>query len=100
MKKYPVVYLPSAEKDIMALFDYIQRDSPARAAKFVQKIDRKISRLETFPLSGSLLKDATIRSKDFRVVVVDDYLVFYRFEKKGVFIHRIFHGRRRFQFLF
>ncbi|QQR79391.1 MAG: type II toxin-antitoxin system RelE/ParE family toxin [Deltaproteobacteria bacterium] len=100
MKKYPIIYLPAAEKDIESIFDYIRRDSPARASKFIQIMDRKISRLENFPLSGAQSRDPYVRGKNFRIVVVGEYLVFYRFEKKQLFIHRILHSRRRFGFLF
>lgn len=101
MKKvWPLVYLPPAERDLVDIFDYICRDSPSRAEGFLKKIDRTIGRLAQFPLSGSVPRDPYLNGKGYRIVVIEDYLVFYRFQKRKVSIHRILHGKRRYEFLF
>lgn len=99
-KKLPIRYLPPAEKDLNDLFDYIVRDAPSRAAPFLQKIDRLISRLALFPLSGAIPHDPYLQKKGYRILIVGDYLVFYRCEKAGIMIYRILHGKRRYDFLF
>ena len=50
--KYIIHYLPIAQEDIISIFDYIAADSPARATKFVDKLDSRIGGLETHPLMG------------------------------------------------
>lgn len=50
--KYPVRYLPVAEEDIILILDWIAKDSPARALKFVDRLEEKIGKLEQFPLLG------------------------------------------------
>lgn len=99
-KAISIFYLPPAEKDLEELFDYIRRDSPSSAFQFLDKIDQSISRLGLFPLSGAIPRDSRLKRKGYRILVIGDYLVFYRLEKTGVFIHRILHGKRRFEFLF
>ena len=94
-----ILYLSPAERDLKDLFDYICRDSPSRATQFLDKIDRTISRLSRFPLSGVIPRDKLLQRKGYRVLVVVDYLIFYRFEKKSVVIYRILHGKRRYEFL-
>lgn len=98
-RKYPIVYLPPAERDLEDIFDLIQRDSRARAASFLSKVDRLISRLALFPLSGRQPKDQFLRQKGYRILVIGNYLAFYRFEKRSVVFYRILHGKRRYEFL-
>jgi addiction module RelE/StbE family toxin len=98
-KRFPIYYLPPAERDLEDIFDYIRRDSPEQAPKFVAKIDRAVSRLSRFPQSGAIPRDPYLKRKGYRIIVVDNYLVFYRSEKGGVFIYRVLHGRRRYEFL-
>ena len=98
-KKYPVLYLPPAEKDLEAIFDYIRRDSPSRASEFLKKFDQKVGRLGHFPLSGTVPRDRFLKDKKYRVLTVGNYLVFYQFERKAVILYRILHGKRRYEFL-
>ncbi len=92
-------YLPPAENDLNNIFDYILKDSPERAGRFLDKIDKTIGRLSLFPLSGCLPKDPFLKRKKYRILLVADYLVFYRFENRCVVIYRILHGKRRHYFL-
>ncbi|MBI4224384.1 MAG: type II toxin-antitoxin system RelE/ParE family toxin [Deltaproteobacteria bacterium] len=96
---YSVFYLSPAEKDLEAVFDFIRRDSPASAERFLKRVDRSVARLGRFPLTGVVPRDRFLRQKGFRVLVVGNYLVFYRVERKAVWIYRILHGKRRYQFL-
>lgn len=98
-QKHPVLYLSTAEQDLGALFDYIRKDAPSGAVSFLKKIDDRIGRLSRFPLSGAAPRDRYLRQKRYRVLVVGNYLVFYKLEKGKVFIYRILHGKRRYEFL-
>lgn len=98
-KSFSIHYSKPAERDLENLFDYIRRDSPERASQFLDKVDRTIGRLSRFPLSGTLPRDPYLQRKGYRIVIVGDYLAFYRFEKNKVWIKRILHGKRRYQFL-
>jgi addiction module RelE/StbE family toxin len=99
VKKYSVVYLKRAQQDLGDIFDYIYRDSPEGAARFLDEIDKKLGRLARFPTSGSIPKDERLRKLGYRVVVVGEYLAFYRIQKTTVQIRRVIHGRRRYAFL-
>ena len=99
MKKYAVVYLKKAQQDLSNIFDYIYRDSPERATGFLDEIDKKLGRLARFPTSGSIPKDNRLRALGYRVVVIGEYLAFYRIQKTTVQIRRVIHGKRRYAFL-
>lgn len=100
MKKYNIIYVPIAAQDLSAAFDYILQDKPAAAQKFLQQIDARIQNLTTHPQIGIRPKDLYLKSKGYRILIVNNYLVFYIIKTKTIEIRRVLHGKRKYQFLF
>ena len=98
-KKYKIRYLPIAQQDLINIFDYIKEDNPSAAKKFIDKIDKSISKLGTFPKLGVVPKDDRLEMLGYRMLVIANYLVFYIIKVNIVEIRRIIHGSRRFSFL-
>lgn len=100
-KKYNVVYLPVARKDLVEIIKYIQTDNPSAAMDFLNKIDETISKLENFPHMGTVPKDTLLKFKGYRMLVIQSYLVFYIVNEDNaeVEIRRIIHGKRKYDFL-
>ncbi len=96
---YALSYLPRAKSDLETIFDYICRDAPSRAPAFLKKIDRTVQRLKSFPLSGAMPKDGLLKKKGYRFLTIENYLVFYRVEKKAVWIYRVLRGKRRYELI-
>ncbi len=96
---YHIEYLPAAQADLEEIFAYILNDDPAAAAKFVDRIDITISQLARFPLLGPVPKDPRHQHLGYRMLVVDNYLVFYVIKDQVVEIRRVLHGSRRYSFL-
>jgi plasmid stabilization system protein ParE len=97
--RYEVRYLPAAEQDLLDVLDYIGRDNPDAARAFVDRVEQTIGRLAFFPRSGPQPRDLRLRRLGYRVLVVDDYLVFYVLIRRTVQIRRVIHGARRYDFL-
>ncbi len=97
--RYDVRYLPAAEQDLVDILDYIARDNPDAARTFVNRVDRAIGHLAFLPRAGRLPEDARLRRLGYRVLVVEDYLVFYVVTRRTVQIRRVIHGARRYEFL-
>jgi len=97
---YPINYLPSAEQDVLEIFEYILLDNPSAAANFISQLDEKVSSLSIFPESGHLPTDPRLINLNYRILVVGNYLVFYVFKKHEVEIRRVLHGKRKYDFLF
>ena len=93
MENYRIIILPSAQKDLK---DYINELSPDAAPKLYDEIVDSIITLEHMPLRSPLLKIPELRAKGYRVLVVQNYLVFYVVSDK-VEIRRILYGRRRYE---
>jgi toxin ParE1/3/4 len=98
-RRYRVEYLPVAEQDLLEIVDYIARDRPQAARAFVDRLDRAVTRLETFPRSAKRPKDERLRRLGDRVLVVEEFLVFYAITDRTVQIRRVIHGARRYDFL-
>lgn len=98
-RRYRVEYLPLAERDVIDIVDYIARDRPQAARAFVDRLDRAGARLAVFPRSGKRPSDERLQRSGYRLLVVDDYLVFYVVAGSAVQIRRVIHGARRYEFL-
>ncbi len=97
--KYEIEYLPSAQKDIIDIVDYIKLDNPSAALNFVDKLDDSISKLADFPLIGIVPKDSRLQLLNYRMLIVDNYLVIYVLKDNTVEIRRVIHGKRKYDFL-
>ena len=98
-QKYEIRYLPAAEKDLTNILEYIKKDNPSAALKLINEIDETISRLEEFPNMGGIRKDLRLKSLNYRMLIVGNYLVFYTATNNVVEIRRILHGKRKYSFL-
>ena len=99
MSGRPVVYLRRAEQDLLDIFNYIHRDSPARAGAWLDQLERSLGRLARHPKLGAVPKDARLAALGYRVVIIGDYLAFYVLHRNRVEIRRVLHGRQRYAFL-
>ena len=94
MAKYNVKFLQTALDDLDEIILYIARDSRQGAINVHDKIIKAANRLKEFPMSGRLVPDEKIGKRGFRIVVVGNYLLFYKVYDKQVVILRILHGKR------
>lgn len=99
MEKYKLLIFPSAQQDLQDIVDYVNEISPDAALKLYDEIVDGIGSLEQMPLRCPLLKSSVLRAKGYRVLVVQNYLVFYIVNVTTVEIRRILHGRRKYEFL-
>ena len=99
MPTFKIEYLPVAQKDLIEILEYIQRDNPPAALALLNKIDESIAKLGDFPLMGAMPKDIRLKSLGYRMLVIGNYLVFYVLMDDIVEIRRIMHGKRRYEFL-
>jgi len=99
MEKYDVELLPAAYADLDEIFDYIMVDNPQAATEMLESIMKFLRRLENFPHSGAPLLDRSMQKFNFRIVIIDPYIVFYRFIDDKIIIYRILHCTRNYPHL-
>lgn len=96
---FTVQYLPIAQRDLVEILTYIEKDNIIAAASFFDEIDQKISQLAQFPHSGTIPKNERLEKLGYRVLIIHQYLVFYVVKDFVIEIRRILHDRRRYDFL-
>lgn len=97
--KFRIEYLPIAEKDLTEILEYCQIDNPTATLKLLDDIDKAILKLASFPYMGHVPKDQRLIQLNYRMLVVENYLVFYVVFDDLVEIRRILHGKRKYNFL-
>jgi len=94
MAKYNVELLPAADADLDDIFDYIFLDNPNAASEVLDRIVTSLHHLEDFPFFGTKLIGDSLNQYEFRMVISEPYIAFYRVIDNTVFIYRILHGAR------
>lgn len=89
---------PKAQKDLQEIKTYItdELDNPVAAQNTVVKITKAIRRLIDYPNSGAPLSSIIDIKTEYRFLVCENYLAFYRYDDGTVFVTRILYGRRNY----
>lgn len=95
-KIYEVRITKSAQNDIEEIWQYIALDNIKIATEFIDKIERAIFSLESFPKRNPLIPEYEILKIDYRQLVYKNYRIIYRISEKVVYVLRILHGYRLF----
>ena len=96
MGKHRIEYLPIAISDLDDLFVFVADNSQKAAMELIDRIDTSIAGLESFPEMGLLARPPRFARKGYRVLIIDDFLVFYVVLDAVVEIRRILSGKRNY----
>jgi len=82
-KKYKLRYLKIALTDLLNIISHISDKlcAPQAATELVDKLDKTISRLEQFPFSGHPYANKHKLEDEYRMLVVNNYLVFMSYTR-------------------
>ncbi|WP_080873312.1 type II toxin-antitoxin system RelE/ParE family toxin [Oceanobacillus timonensis] len=94
MTSYKVELLTEADTDLDEIFDYILLDNPQAAEEVLQRIMSSLKQLEIFPYAGLKINHKSLNHYDFRMIITEPYISFYRVIENTVLIYRILHGAR------
>jgi toxin ParE1/3/4 len=87
-----IVWADPAIQDLEAIADYIALEKPAAAPQLVQQVFAAVRMLQKFPRMGSLPTE--LRGLPYRQLIVSPCRIFYRIEKKVVYIVHILRGEQ------
>lgn len=99
MERYELKIFPLAEQDLKDITDYLNDLSPQAALKIYDEIIDNIASLEQIPMRCPLVKNTVLRAREYRMLMVHNFVVFYVVSGKTVQIRRILYGRRHYEFL-
>ncbi|MBY9082216.1 type II toxin-antitoxin system RelE/ParE family toxin [Paenibacillus sp. HN-1] len=98
-KNYDLRYLAVARLDLVDIVQYIseQLHAPEAAIHLVDKFDKAIFKLKQFPFSGHRYKSMGGLKDEYRMLVVENYLVFYVVMDNLVEVRRIIYSKRDYE---
>ncbi len=65
----------------------------------IDRLEKALDRLEYFLFAGKIPDDDELRRRNYRLLIVGKYLVFYTLKDRMIEIHRIIHGARDYKHL-
>ena len=101
MTRFEVLLTEDAERDLEEIHTYVaERESPARAARLLDRLVELAEGLEKLPDRGSVPKELlALGTREYRQVLLGPYRVIYRIWDTRVVIYLIVDGRRDMQAL-
>ena len=84
-------YAPEAKDDLEQIFAYLDEHSTSAAAKLAERINQRVGIAAAHPSIG---RDRSFLSEGMRSVVVEKYVIFFRFTDTVLEIIRVLHGSR------
>jgi plasmid stabilization system protein ParE len=92
--RYAVRLLSIAEQDLQDLAAFVAADNIPAAMALADRIENDLQRLARYPYLGKVPNDERLAALGYRVLVIENYLVFYKVRGRIVLVHRILHGMR------
>ena len=95
-KKYSVLIYPTAEKDLKEIRDYFVNKLKISPNGLFVKLLEKLELIEANPLVFPLCLDQSLNQLGYRLVPIDNFLLFYKVDKNIIQIHRFLYGKRNY----
>ncbi len=93
MPEMRVVLLNEARMELRDIAAYRKlKVGTESARRITDRILDALDLLKEFPEMGTIPPAAMIAEAGFRVLIVDDYLCFYRILDDGIYVYHIVHG--------
>ena len=99
MAKYKIKIFPAAKRDLKDIVDYLNTLSPDAAVRKYDYMIEKIGSLSQMPERCPMVRDSQLRLKGYRMLIVDNYKVFFVIRGNTVQIRRILYGKMQYEWL-
>ena len=96
MPTYNVNVLPIARDDIAEIYSYIVQDNPKAALRITNEILDKVETLSEFPNRCPIVPDKLLAQQGFRMLIIGNYLAFFKVYRSEVIVFRVLHGKRNY----
>ena len=92
---YDVFWSETAEKDLLAIIEYIANDSPSRAYDIFKDIRKKASSLRSFPERGRMVPEFQDQGITlYHELILGPWRIMYRIAEKQVYVLSVLDSRR------
>ena len=96
MEGYSIVIMPPAQLDALDIVDHLNTLTPEAAVSYYDLFVEKITMLSTTPEMCAPVRDTQLRLREYRALIIDDYIIFYVFKGKTVELRRILYAKRHY----
>lgn len=86
-----IKYTNQAVSDLSEIFELIAKDKPSVAIEYITKLEEYVELLSSNPMMGVSCKNKNIQ-KDCRILIYENYLIFYQVIDNEILILRIFNS--------
>ena len=87
-----IIWSPLAIDRVSEIADYIAKDKPSAAEKWINTMFSKVEQLESSPEIGRIVPE--INNNQFRELIYGNYRIIYRVGKKQISILTVRHGKQ------
>ncbi len=92
---YRVEWADVARHDLREIAEYIHREAPSAALRWVDRIEKRVEALETMPHRGRVPPELVrFRVKIYHEILIPPYRLLYRIRDDSVAVLGVFDGRR------
>ena len=95
-KKYEVVVTPSAQKDLTEIKSYFTNILKTSSNSVIEKFLEQVRLLKEYPFTYPVHQDSLLKLVGYRVIPIDNYLMFYVVRSDTVQIHRVLYAKRNY----
>ncbi|MCP4606927.1 MAG: type II toxin-antitoxin system RelE/ParE family toxin [Proteobacteria bacterium] len=93
-KSLPIYWSDRAKADLVDIGDFIARDNPVAAQKWVEKLIFAIEQAADMPMSGRMVPE--FQRADLREIIQGNYRIVYYTSEENIYVLTVFEGHRRF----
>ena len=97
MEEYKVIAFLAAQNDFLDVADHLNALAPEEGVQCYELFMEKIGALASAPESYPYARDAQLRFRGYRILLIDSYIVFYVINGKTVELRRILYARRQYE---
>ena len=94
-----IKYTDGAARNMKEIFSFIAQSDSGNAAAVLDRFFEAVEKLKDFPDIGVFPKDKIICRKGYRMLISDNYLIFYKIDGETAVIAAVLHGSRNYAFL-
>ena len=95
-EKYEVVVTPSAQKDLIEIKSYVRNVLKTASNTVFEKVLEQVKTLKEDPFIYKVHQDSLLKLIGYRVIPIDNYLMFYIVKGNTVQIHRVLYAKRNY----
>jgi len=100
MDDYKVKISPAAQNDFLDIVEHLNTLSPEAAEQYFELFMEKMEMLAKTPESCPLARDTQLRLRGYRMLAIENYIIFYVVNARTVEMRRILYARKQYERLF